>query len=146
MYDADLDGTIPPDLEIANYGFVDADMDKEVKLGNLLQSGFLANDRGPVRLRDIVKRLRQAKTRKPDADLARDVAKRSMHDRSIAAPLGWSTCTYGTTSRHMLVASSPDRQTAAISRAYACQVNWIREQIETPQVLIRSVPQADSSH
>jgi len=109
MYDADLDGTIPPDLEIANYGFVDADMDKEVKLGNLLQSGFLANDRGPVRLRDIVKRLRQAKTRKPDADLARGVAKRSMHDRSIAAPLGWSTCTYGTTSRHLLVASSPER-------------------------------------
>ena len=60
MYDADLDGTIPPDLEIANYGFVDADMDKEIKLGNLLQSGFLANDRGPVKLRDIVKRLRQA--------------------------------------------------------------------------------------
>ncbi len=65
MYDADLDGTIPPDLEIANYGFVDADMDKEIKLGNLLQSGFLANDRGPVKLRDIVKRLRQAKSQTP---------------------------------------------------------------------------------
>ena len=65
MYDADLDGTIPPDLEIANYGFVDADMGKEIKLGNLLQSGFLANDRGPVKLRDIVKRLRQAKIANP---------------------------------------------------------------------------------
>ena len=63
MYDADLDGSIPPDLEIANYGFTDADMDSEVRLGNLLQSGFLANDRGPVKLRDIVQRLRQAKTR-----------------------------------------------------------------------------------
>ena len=60
MYDADLDGSTPPDLEIANYGFTDADLDSEVRLGNSLQSGFLANDRGPVKLGEVVQRLRQA--------------------------------------------------------------------------------------
>jgi len=90
MYDADLDGSTPPDLEIANYGFTDADLDSEVRLGNSLQSGFLANDRGPVKLGEVVQRLRQV------------------------------YCgTVGVEYMHIW-----DHE----------QVNWIREQIETPQV------------
>lgn len=37
LYDADLDGSFPPDLDPANYGLTEADMDKEFILGNSLQ-------------------------------------------------------------------------------------------------------------
>ena len=42
MYDADLDGSIPPDLELDNYGFTEADLNKEYQLTGLMQSGFLS--------------------------------------------------------------------------------------------------------
>ena len=56
IYDADLDGSTPPDLELANYGFTEADMDKEVNLNGLLQSGFIGAV-GPMKLRDVISRL-----------------------------------------------------------------------------------------
>jgi len=87
MYDADLDGSIPPDLELSNYGFTEADLDKEVHLGGMMQSGFLANDR-PMTLRAILARLTETYTG--------SIGVEYMHI--------W------------------DHE----------QVNWIREQIETP--------------
>jgi len=91
MYDADLDGSMPPDLDIAAYGFTEADMDKEFFLGNVLQSGFLASDRGAVKLRDIIRRLQET--------YCGNIGVEYMHIWDHA------------------------------------QVNWIREQIETPQAV-----------
>ena len=41
MYDADLDGATPPDLQLENYGFSEADMEKEFNVGNMLQVNWL---------------------------------------------------------------------------------------------------------
>jgi 2-oxoglutarate dehydrogenase E1 component len=89
MYAADLDDSTPPDLELSNYGFTEADLEKEFHLGNLMQSGFLDFARGPVKLRDILHRLQQV--------YASNIGVEYMHI--------WN---------HE-------------------QVNWIREQIETPE-------------
>jgi len=59
MYDADLDGSMPPELELASYGFTEADLDKEFNLSTLQGAGFLAQDRGPVKLRTIYDRLKE---------------------------------------------------------------------------------------
>jgi len=37
-YAADLDSSTPPDLELANYGFTEADLEKEFHLGNPMRS------------------------------------------------------------------------------------------------------------
>ena len=63
MYDADLDGSIPPDLELSNYGFTEADMEKEFHLGVLMSSGFLSNNNKPMKLREIVDRCNQVRVR-----------------------------------------------------------------------------------
>ena len=86
IYDADLDGSTPPDLELANYGFTEADMDREINLDGLLQSGFIGA--GNMKLRDVIARLNEVYTS--------HVGVEYMHI--------W------------------DHE----------QVNWIREQIETP--------------
>ena len=86
-YDADLDGSIPPDLELANYGFTEADMDREVNLDGLLQGGFIGA--GNMKLRDVIARLNE------------------VYSSSI-----------GVEYMHIW-----DHE----------QVNWIREQIETPE-------------
>jgi hypothetical protein len=39
--------------------FTEADMDKEYDLGHLIGSGFLADGRGPIKLRDIITRLKE---------------------------------------------------------------------------------------
>ena len=91
IYDADLDGSTPPDLELANYGFTEADMDKEFQLSGLMQSGFLSGETGPMKLRDILTRLRQV-----------------------------YTTSIGVEYMHIW-----DHE----------QVNWIREQIETPEAI-----------
>jgi len=89
MYEADLDGSTPPDLELANYGFSESDMDKPVHLGAVATSGFLGMETDkPIMLRDLIGRLQ-------------------------------------------------DIYTGAIGVEYMHiwdheQVNWIREQIETP--------------
>ena len=57
LYDADLDGSTPPDLLVENYGFTEADLDKEFSIGNLMSSGFLGGESGPMKLRDIIARL-----------------------------------------------------------------------------------------
>ena len=59
MYAADLNHEMPPDLELANYGFTEADLDKEFYVGNLMQSGFMDDTRGAVTLRDILRRLQE---------------------------------------------------------------------------------------
>ena len=64
MYDADLDGSIPPDLELANYGFSEADLNKEFHLKGLLQAGFLSGESGPMKLGDIISRLQAVYTDK----------------------------------------------------------------------------------
>ena len=64
MYDADLDGSTPPDLELANYGFSEADLSKEFHLTGLLQAGFLSGHTGPMTLREIISRLQQVYTDK----------------------------------------------------------------------------------
>ena len=61
LYDADLDGSFPKDLDPENYGLSEADMDKEFILGNSLQLGFL-NQGAPIKLREIVGRLQQVYT------------------------------------------------------------------------------------
>ena len=72
MYDADLDGSTPPDLELANYGFTEADLDKEFSLGGALSAGFLGAERAPMKLRDIVGRLNQV-PRASSIDLDRPI-------------------------------------------------------------------------
>lgn len=90
LYDADLDGSTPPDLELENYGFTEADMDKPLFLGGLMQSGFLSIEADkPMTLREVVDRLRDTYSNKIGVEY--------MHI--------W------------------DHE----------QVNWIREQIETPE-------------
>ena len=64
MYDADLDGSVPPDLELANYGFTEADLSKEFHLTGLLQAGFLSGETGPMTLGEIIARLQQVYTDK----------------------------------------------------------------------------------
>jgi 2-oxoglutarate dehydrogenase E1 component len=87
LYDADLDGSTPPDLELANYGFTEADMDREVNLDGLLQGGFIGA--GNMKLRDVIARLNE------------------VYSSSI-----------GVEYMHIW-----DHE----------QVNWIRDQIETPE-------------
>jgi len=89
MYDADLDGAPVPDLELENYGWTEADLEKEFQLSGMLASGFLSGQSGPMKLGDIIARLREVYTT--------SVGVEYMHI--------WN---------HE-------------------QVNWIREQIETPQ-------------
>ena len=98
MYEADLDGTTPPDLELSNYGFTEADMNKPVYLGSVASSGFLGMASGkPIVLRDLLNRLQDIYTGKIGVEY--------MHI--------W------------------DHE----------QVNWIREQIETPNKHIFSKEQ-----
>jgi len=59
LYDADLDGSIPPELDLANYGFTEADMDTEFNIGAFMATGFMASDRPNMKLRDLIKRLDQ---------------------------------------------------------------------------------------
>lgn len=59
VYDADLDGSIPPELDLDNYGFTEADMDKEFNIGAFMASGFMNIDRPPMKLRDLLARLEQ---------------------------------------------------------------------------------------
>jgi len=59
IYDADLDGSMPMDLEIANYGFTEADLEKEFNIENVGASGFLASDGNKMKLKDILARLQQ---------------------------------------------------------------------------------------
>jgi len=59
MYEADLDGSMPLDLEVSSYGFTEADMDKEFDLGIRVGSGFTAKEVGPKKLRDILARLKE---------------------------------------------------------------------------------------
>ncbi|KAL1511870.1 hypothetical protein AB1Y20_005154 [Prymnesium parvum] len=62
LYDADLDGGTPPDLLIENYGFTEADLDKEFAIHNHLSGGFLGESSEPMKLRDIISRLQQIYT------------------------------------------------------------------------------------
>ena len=49
MYDADLDGSVPPDLDLANYGFTESDMEKEFVLDSMVaQGGFLGSNMSQV--------------------------------------------------------------------------------------------------
>ena len=94
MYDADLDGSIPPDLELANYGFSEADLNKEFHLKGLLQAGFLSGESGPMKLGDIISRLQAVYTDKIgveymhiwDHEQVRTWPRR--HGRATPAPAG----------------------------------------------------------
>jgi len=91
MYEADLDGAVPPDIDLSNYGFTEADMDKEFDLGNMLQQGGLLGKAGPMKLRDIIAHLQQV-----------------------------YSSTIGVEYMHIW-----DHE----------QVNWIREMVETPELI-----------
>lgn len=91
MYDADLDGAVPPDIDLSNYGFTEADMDKEFNLGNMLEQGGLLGKSGPMKLRDIIAHLQQV-----------------------------YSSTIGVEYMHIW-----DHE----------QVNWIREMVETPELI-----------
>jgi len=59
IYEADLANDTPIDLEISNYGFTEADMEKEIQLTGIATKGFFAEDRARMKLKDIIARLRQ---------------------------------------------------------------------------------------
>jgi 2-oxoglutarate dehydrogenase E1 component len=50
---------IPPELDIASYGFTQADLDREIQIGDHIISGFLSASRPQVTLRDLLKRLKE---------------------------------------------------------------------------------------
>ncbi|KJE90257.1 oxoglutarate dehydrogenase [Capsaspora owczarzaki ATCC 30864] len=58
IFDADLDDSIPPELELKNYGFTEADLNREFRVTSVMQKGFLAGDR-PVKLGALVERLQR---------------------------------------------------------------------------------------
>eukprot|EP00027_Filamoeba_sp_ATCC50430_P006055 CAMPEP_0168557048 /NCGR_PEP_ID=MMETSP0413-20121227/9210_1 /TAXON_ID=136452 /ORGANISM="Filamoeba nolandi, Strain NC-AS-23-1" /LENGTH=1036 /DNA_ID=CAMNT_0008588039 /DNA_START=93 /DNA_END=3203 /DNA_ORIENTATION=+ len=51
--------SVPPELELSTYGFTESDLDREFYVGDKLLSGFLSSDRQQVKLRDILKRLKE---------------------------------------------------------------------------------------
>lgn len=51
---------IPDDLDLASYGFTEADLDREFFLGVWMMSGFLSENRPVQTLREILTRLEQA--------------------------------------------------------------------------------------
>lgn len=59
VYDADLDGSIPPELDLANYGWTDADMEKEFDIGAFMATGFMSSDRPKLKLGKLIERLQQ---------------------------------------------------------------------------------------
>ena len=59
IYDADLDGSIPQDLDPATYGFSEADLEREFDITAVGASGFMGADTGKMKLRAIIDRLNQ---------------------------------------------------------------------------------------
>jgi 2-oxoglutarate dehydrogenase E1 component len=59
VYDADLDGSTPPELDLATYGWTDADLDKEFDIGAFMATGFMDTGRPKVPLRKLIERLQQ---------------------------------------------------------------------------------------
>mmetsp|Transcript_35782 Transcript_35782/g.89075 ORF Transcript_35782/g.89075 Transcript_35782/m.89075 type:complete len:1000 (-) Transcript_35782:277-3276(-) len=59
VYDADLDGSIPPELDLPNYGWTKADMEKEFDIGAFMASGFMSSDRPKLKLGKLIERLQQ---------------------------------------------------------------------------------------
>lgn len=59
VYDADLDGSIPTELDLANYGWTDADMEREYDIGAFMANGFMSSGRPKLKLGKLIERLQQ---------------------------------------------------------------------------------------
>ena len=55
ILDADLADVKPPELELSQYGFTEADLDKQIALGPGILPHFATGDRKTMALREIIK-------------------------------------------------------------------------------------------
>jgi 2-oxoglutarate dehydrogenase E1 component len=55
ILDADLADITPPELELSQYGFTEADLDKQIRLGPGILPHFATEDRKSMPLREIIK-------------------------------------------------------------------------------------------
>lgn len=59
LYNADLDSTYPQELSLDNYQFTEQELDTPCHIGRPMMKGFLGQDRGPITVRQLHKRLKE---------------------------------------------------------------------------------------
>lgn len=59
LLDADLDDSLPPELELSRYGFTERDMEKQITLGPGILPHFATEDHKTMALGDILKLLKR---------------------------------------------------------------------------------------
>jgi 2-oxoglutarate dehydrogenase E1 component len=62
ILDADLDGTIPPELQVETYGFSEKDLDRRFQLASTHMEGIGGEDKAEMTLRDIIASAKRAYT------------------------------------------------------------------------------------